>query len=416
MGPRHDARHRVRGARHQRLRRRRHVASRRDVVLREARRGDERVDLAELQEAMLELGDAGRTIARPRRRRAGCATCSSTPARSPASAGRASRDRRRRSARVGARRRPTDTSRTSTSTSTSTRLPAPMRSRRADGLRVAGLGRLVDGGDGGDTYNYSPPDRDLVIDRPDAVRVSLLEAGPVRARVLIETDYSWPAYAPGDERACTHAQRRDGRRPRAHHARAARRRALSCASPHEIDNRARDHRLRGALPAARTRRAAPTPSARSRSCTAASPPKAARTSSRCRRSRRAGSSTRPTATPASRSCTTACSSTRSSHDGRELALTVLRAVGYLSRTEPQLRPNPAGPPMPLDRPQLLGGQRAEYAVLLHHGDWRAADCYGAADAFLVPFERTRAGGATGTPTRGPRPAPRCASTAPRCRP
>ena len=30
-----------------------------------------------------------------------------------------------------------------------------------DGITVAGLGRLVDGGDGGDTYNYSPPD-----DRP----------------------------------------------------------------------------------------------------------------------------------------------------------------------------------------------------------------------------------------------------------
>ena len=27
--------------------------------------------------------------------------------------------------------------------------------------------------------------------------------------------------------------------------------------------------------------------------------------------------------------------------------------------------------------------------MLHTGDWRAADCYGAADAFLVPFERTR---------------------------
>ena len=76
-------------------------------------------------------------------------------------------------------------------------------------------------------------------------------------------------------------------------------------------------------------------------------------------------------------------------DGRALALTLLRAVGYLSRTEPQLRPNPAGPPDPLDGPQLLGKQKAEYAVMLHAGDWHAADCYGAADALLVPFERTR---------------------------
>src|SRR5439155_24221978 len=52
-------------------------------------------------------------------------------------------------------------------------------------------------------------------------------------------------------------------------------------------------------------------------------------------------------------------------DGTELALTLLRAVGYLSRTEPSLRPNPAGPPNPLNGPQLLGAQRAEYAVYVH---------------------------------------------------
>ena len=33
-------------------------------------------------------------------------------------------------------------------------------------------------------------------------------------------------------------------------------------------------------------------------------------------------------------------------DGRALALTLLRAVGYLSRMAPDLRPNPAGPPVP----------------------------------------------------------------------
>ena len=32
----------------------------------------------------------------------------------------------------------------------------------ADGVRVSGADRLVDGGDGGDTYNYSPPDVDFM--------------------------------------------------------------------------------------------------------------------------------------------------------------------------------------------------------------------------------------------------------------
>jgi hypothetical protein len=55
----------------------------------------------------------------------------------------------------------------------------------AAGLHLPGCGRLVDGGDGGDTYNYSPPATDLVVDRPVAVRVEVLESGPVRARVLV---------------------------------------------------------------------------------------------------------------------------------------------------------------------------------------------------------------------------------------
>ena len=77
-------------------------------------------------------------------------------------------------------------------------------------------------------------------------------------------------------------------------------------------------------------------------------------------------------------------------DGAEIALTLLRSVGYLSRSEPALRPNPAGPTVPVAGAQLPGPQRAEYAVLLHAGDWRAGDCYAAADAVLVPFERARA--------------------------
>ena len=45
-------------------------------------------------------------------------------------------------------------------------------------------------------------------------------------------------------------------------------------------------------------------------------------------------------------------------DGRELALTLLRATGYLSRSELSLRPNPAGPLDPLEGPQLQGHARA----------------------------------------------------------
>ena len=79
-------------------------------------------------------------------------------------------------------------------------------------------------------------------------------------------------------------------------------------------------------------------------------------------------------------------------DGRELALTLLRATGYLSRSETALRPNPAGPLDPLRGPQLQEPLSLEYAVVLHRGDWQAAELYDVADEVLVPLGRVRGGG------------------------
>ena len=101
-------------------------------------------------------------------------------------------------------------------------------------------------------------------------------------------------------------------------------------------------------------------------------------------------------------------------DGRELALTLLRATGYLSRSEPSLRPNPAGPLDPLEGPQLQGRLALDYAVLPHRGDWHGAELPAAADDFLVPLERVRGGGWRGADARTDR-LRRSGSTARRCR-
>ena len=87
-------------------------------------------------------------------------------------------------------------------------------------------------------------------------------------------------------------------------------------------------------------------------------------------------------------------------DGRELALTLLRATGYLSRAEPALRPNPAGPLDPLVGPQLQRPLAFEYAVLPHRGNWEDAHVDEAADDFLVPLELAH----TLPPTAATRPA------------
>ena len=72
--------------------------------------------------------------------------------------------------------------------------------------------------------------------------------------------------------------------------------------------------------------------------------------------------------------------------GRELAVTLLRATGWLSRRRLPLRPDPAGPPLPVEGAQVPGQRRWRYGLLLHSGDWEAAHVSQRADAFLNPLE------------------------------
>jgi len=87
-------------------------------------------------------------------------------------------------------------------------------------------------------------------------------------------------------------------------------------------------------------------------------------------------------------------------DGTELALTLLRATGYLSRSEMLLRPNPAGPLDPLDGPQLQGTVAVDYAVAVHRGDWADANLHDLADDVLVPLARIRTSGTGDRPPTG----------------
>ncbi|HJP79253.1 MAG TPA: hypothetical protein VJ914_33580 [Pseudonocardiaceae bacterium] len=63
----------------------------------------------------------------------------------------------------------------------------------ADGTELRGVARLVDGGDRGDSYNYGPPAKDVLVTEPTEVTVDLLENGPLRARIRTTRVYDWPA-------------------------------------------------------------------------------------------------------------------------------------------------------------------------------------------------------------------------------
>jgi alpha-mannosidase len=352
-----------------------------DVVLREAGVGEDRCDLAELKQEMLALGEQGATmqlrlIIAPVRH----VVFDAGPIDGFGWACFTARDGENDAAPVTALTNEHLQVSVDAATGTYT-----IETR--DGVRLEGLGRLVESGDGGDTYNYSPPDDDLVVDTPDRVEVTRTESGPVRARVSIDATYTWPARAEGDANMCR------ARSDETVVARVITRLELRAGERflrvrHDIDNTARDHRLRAHFPLPAT--------------VPGSDAECAFTVVHRGLTAEGGTHEYGLPTFPSRRFVDASDGTvglalvhdglleyEVVDDGRELALTLLRATGYLSRSEPQLRPNPAGPTDPIRGAQLAGDQVAEYAVLPHHGDWRTANCYAVADAFLIPMEKAR---------------------------
>lgn len=245
-----------------------------------------------------------------------------------------------------------------------------------------GLGRLVDGGDCGDTYNWCPPADDTVVDRPDQVTVDTLEAGPLRARLAVTARSRWPA-------ACEGLARRIGEV--AHEVRTvlelrAGERAVRVAVT--VDNRSRDHRLRAHFPL-------PRPATSSRAeCAFATVERGLEAEG--------GPTEAPLPTFPSRRFVQAGGLTVI-HDGlpeyelvdvrsdaaHELALTLLRCTGMLSQGPMATRPLPAGPLTPMDGPQLQRALTLRYAAAV--GD---VDPYALADDVLVPLVVARSDGST----------------------
>jgi mannosylglycerate hydrolase len=242
------------------------------------------------------------------------------------------------------------------------------------GVRLAGVGRLVDGGDYGDTYNYGPPATDLVVDAPSVVVVQPIEHGPVRGVLEVVARYDWPVglLADGSRRSETTAPVEVTTRLELRAGESFVRVAVSFVNP------ARDHRLRYHVPL-------PEPTARSvaegqfavveRGLTA-----------------EAGHGEVPTPTfPAHGFVHAAGVSILLEHvteyeliDGRELALTILRSTGLISRNDNPFREDPAGPEVAVPGAQLVGPWRFGFALYPHAESWSEADALAAGDEFRLP--------------------------------
>jgi mannosylglycerate hydrolase len=261
-----------------------------------------------------------------------------------------------------------------------------LRLSTPDGLVVDGLGRVADGGDVGDSYNYAPPLTDEIVDEPHAIRTLVVHDGPLVAVVDVERDYHWPARADitagvraADTAAVTVTTRVELRTGE----RFARLRI-------EFDNRCDDHRVRLHLPLPVPARSSyaegqfavvergltaeggggevPLPTFPASGFVAAGGP--------------AGSLAVLLTQPTEYELV---------DDGRELAVTLLRAIGMLSRNRHALRDEPAGPELPTPQAQCRGERSMDLAVLPFSGAWHDAGVLAAAEAYrheLLAFAGT----------------------------
>ncbi|MBW3668721.1 MAG: alpha-mannosidase [Actinobacteria bacterium] len=240
---------------------------------------------------------------------------------------------------------------------------------------VAGFDRLVDSLDCGDTYNYCPPENDVVVDTPSSVDVRVLERGPIRARLEVTRSFTW------QDRAVvvvTVLELQAGERAVRVHT--------------TFDNPVGDHRLRAVFPIpdgpVSSSSAECAFAVVTRGLTAeGGPSELGLPTFPSRRFVRAGALT---------VVHEGLLEYEVVDEGRALALTLLRATGMLSRVELAYRPLPAGPPIPLDGPQMLGRCEARYAVCTDPD----ADPFALVDDMFLPLEVVSAPGGGTRPDTG----------------
>ncbi|ACZ88613.1 glycoside hydrolase family 38 C-terminal domain-containing protein [Streptosporangium roseum] len=229
----------------------------------------------------------------------------------------------------------------------------------ADGAEAHGVGRVVDGGDAGDTYNHAPPRADTLVDTPGRVEVESVCTGPLVSVLEIRRDYAWPSAATPE-----------GRSPVTENVTVTTRAELRAGEPYlrlemSFDNRCRDHRVRWHAPL-------PSPAAESFSEGQLSIVRRGLTGE-------GGCGEEPLPTFPAEGFVTAGGLavlldqvTEYELTGGELALTLIRSVGLLSSNRNAYRDEPAGPQLPTPAAQCPGPVTTRLAVLPHPGTWHEA--------------------------------------------
>jgi hypothetical protein len=229
------------------------------------------------------------------------------------------------------------------------------------GLR--GVGRIVAGGDAGDSYNYAPPEDDTVVERPNAVRVELAESGPVRGRLRVVRSYRWQGVP---VEVTTSVELRAGE--------------PFCRLRVSFDNPCYDHRARFHMPLAEP------------ATSSAAEGQFAVVDRGLEAEGGHGEVALPTF-PAYGFVDAGGLAVLLDHvmeyelvaEGRELALTLLRSTGLISRTDHPYRAVPAGPEVEIPAAQLRGLWSVGFALFPHEDAWHEAGVLGQLERYRHPF-------------------------------
>ncbi|MGH2381108.1 MAG: alpha-mannosidase, partial [Candidatus Limnocylindria bacterium] len=256
-----------------------------------------------------------------------------------------------------------------------------LRLESADGVVTDGVGRVVDGGDFGDSYNYGPPASDLIVDTPSSVTVESDLSGPARGRLTVTRRYGWPAGMLPDGSART-----------------AETEPTDVAMEVELranesfvriglafDNHSDDHRVRLHAPLPRRADASHAEgqfAVVERGMTG-----------------EGGYREEPLATYPAHGWVDAgglaillghlaeyeLTDAPGTASSRALALTALRSTGLISRNDNPYRQDPAGPAFAIPGAQMRGPWRMEFALYPHRGGWLEGGVPRAAEQYRHPL-------------------------------
>ena len=250
------------------------------------------------------------------------------------------------------------------------------------GMRLEGVGVIVDEGDAGDEYNYSPPrEGDVkVMSTLFKARIKRIR-GPVFSKLLIEYVLEIPARLEGQRRSSEKAGIPVVVEVTLY--RGVRRVDIRV----ELENRAEDHRLRVRIPTGLKVDRSYADSHFYVIERKIEPPKGEGWVEQ-------PPTTHPQlfwvcVTDGVRGVTVANRGLPEyevrDENGAVIYLTLLRAVGWLSRGDLQTRRGHAGPPIPTPKAQCKRHFTFEYSLILHEKGWLESKSYIEARAFALPF-------------------------------